>query len=51
MIVVADSGATKTDWRIIHGDNVLSFETIGLSPYFNSETDFLSALTHNFPRV
>lgn len=50
MIVVADSGATKTDWRIINGDSILNFETIGLSPYFNSEADFLSALTHNFPK-
>ncbi|BDX38413.1 ATPase [Tenuifilaceae bacterium CYCD] len=50
MIVVADSGATKTDWRIIDGsDKVVNFETIGLSPYFNTESDFLSALTHNFP--
>lgn len=50
MIIVADSGATKTDWRIIEksGDSH-SFETIGLSPYFNTESDFLSALTHNFP--
>lgn len=50
MIVVADSGATKTDWRVIDkNQRVVSFETIGLSPYFNTEADFLSALTHNFP--
>lgn len=50
MIVVADSGATKTDWRIIDKTSrVVNFETIGLSPYFNTESDFLSALTHNFP--
>lgn len=50
MIVVADSGATKTDWRIIkeNGD-CLSFETIGLSPYFNTSDDFRKALSENFP--
>lgn len=50
MIIVADSGATKTDWRIIdQNGKILNFETIGLSPYFNTESDFISALTHNFP--
>ncbi|MGE0078586.1 MAG: hypothetical protein AB7S48_12055 [Bacteroidales bacterium] len=50
MIIVADSGATKTDWRIIDGNSkVANFETIGLSPYFNTEADFMSALRHNFP--
>ncbi len=50
MVIVADSGATKTDWRIIDRQGgAVSFETIGLSPYFNTEADFLSALTHNFP--
>ena len=51
MIVVADSGATKTDWRIIMEDfSSASFETVGLSPYFNTELDFNDALTHGFPK-
>lgn len=49
MIVVADSGATKTDWRIVEGDTVLRFETTGLSPYFNTREDFVRELTRNIP--
>ncbi|MGD9978303.1 MAG: hypothetical protein AB7S54_10260 [Bacteroidales bacterium] len=50
MIVVADSGATKTDWRIMdENGQIFNFETVGLSPYFNTESDFLDALGPNFP--
>lgn len=38
MIVIAESGSTKTDWRII-GKEIHLFETLGLNPYFvNAET-------------
>lgn len=51
MIIVADSGATKTDWRILENSKpIASFETIGLSPYFNRQEDFLSALNQNYPK-
>lgn len=51
MIIIADSGATKTDWRILeHSKPIASFETIGLSPYFNRKEDFLSALNQNYPK-
>lgn len=51
MIIIADSGATKTDWRILKNNiPIASFETIGLSPYFNRQEDFLSALNQNFPK-
>jgi glucosamine kinase len=38
MILVADSGSTKTDWRIIdHNKKVYRKQTIGLNPYIVSE--------------
>ena len=42
MIVVADSGSTKTDWRFIHGidKEVESLKTRGFNPYFHT-TNFI----------
>lgn len=33
MILIADSGSSKTDWRLIDGENISQFETIGLNPF------------------
>ncbi len=50
MIIVADSGATKTDWRVIKNDRtVIPFTTKGLNPFFSNEDDFFSALNAGFP--
>ncbi len=50
MIVIADSGLTKTDWRLVLEDkSVIKFETKGLSPFFCSEEDYHSALKSSFP--
>jgi N-acetylglucosamine kinase-like BadF-type ATPase len=32
--LIADSGATKCEWRLINGKKNTSFFTIGISPYF-----------------
>lgn len=42
MILVADSGSTKTDWRLINGQSILSqYICSGLNPHFHSsETVF-----------
>lgn len=50
MILVADSGSTKTDWRIIFpfGD-VVGFESKGLNPYFNTQEEYARVLTNSFP--
>jgi N-acetylglucosamine kinase-like BadF-type ATPase len=37
MIVVADSGSSKTDWRIINGEEIKQLETIGLNPDFHTQ--------------
>ena len=34
MILIAESGSTKTDWRLLDGQKVAQTETIGLNPYF-----------------
>jgi glucosamine kinase len=50
MIVIADSGLTKTDWRVVLRDKkVISFETKGLSPFFCDEQDYHNALLSAFP--
>ena len=33
MILIADSGSSKTDWRLIDGESISQFETIGLNPF------------------
>lgn len=50
MIVIADSGLTKTDWRIVLPDQeIISFETKGLSPFFCNEEDYYNALLSAYP--
>ncbi|MCK9303018.1 MAG: ATPase [Bacteroidales bacterium] len=34
MIIIADSGSTKTDWRILDGDKVSQVMTGGYNPYY-----------------
>lgn len=50
MIVIADSGATKTQWRVFgEGRELCKFETIGLSPYFCSHDVYIKVLSTSFP--
>ncbi len=45
MILIADSGSTKTDWRLVGKDGeTLSFETIGFNPYFITSASVLNEL-------
>ncbi|MGV3706945.1 MAG: N-acetylglucosamine kinase [Arcticibacter sp.] len=40
MILVADSGSSKTDWILsIDGKNTIEFGTKGINPYFNSDKE------------
>jgi glucosamine kinase len=39
MILIADSGSTKTDWRLINDNNeTYQFNTMGFNPYFQDST-------------
>ncbi len=40
MILIADSGSTKTNWKIIENPNkISSFDTLGLNPIFMNEQE------------
>ncbi|SHN27239.1 BadF-type ATPase [Cyclobacterium lianum] len=45
MILIADSGSSKTDWRVIRNDgNISQFRTIGFNPYYQTQEDMISGL-------
>jgi N-acetylmuramic acid 6-phosphate etherase len=44
MIVVADSGSTKTDWRIIDGNQIHSTRTRGINPYHSTKEEIQKEL-------
>jgi N-acetylglucosamine kinase-like BadF-type ATPase len=46
MILIADSGSTKTDWRLSDGNSVYSFSSKGINPYFNTPEQIIQEL-HN----
>lgn len=51
MILVADSGSTKTEWILTNGDGVTkSFRTIGLNPYYIEEVDIKNTISINLLR-
>ena len=45
MILIADSGSTKTDWRLIAPDGLVAqAKTVGFNPYYQSTEDIFSSL-------
>ncbi len=49
MIIIADSGSTKTDWICLEGDDVLrSFRSPGLNPFFHSTEEVIGILQEVF---
>lgn len=44
MIIIADSGSTSTDWRIIDGGEILSFRGNGINPFFTLEDQIVEEL-------
>lgn len=47
MILIADSGSTKTDWILTDYDNNQSrYSTIGYNPYFTDSSTIYNSLTH-----
>ena len=40
MFIVADSGSTKTEWRIVEScDKIRTFHTGGINPYYQTSED------------
>jgi glucosamine kinase len=46
MLLIADSGSTKTDWRVVDedGNQIISVVTEGLNPYFSSKEKIASTI-------
>jgi glucosamine kinase len=53
MILIADSGSSKTDWRLFHPFNskVLSFTSRGLNPYFVNAREISETIEQTIPKV
>ena len=54
MILIADSGSTKTHWRLLDGDHIEQHETIGLHPSFSDEglvKSVINPLAERYPHV
>jgi glucosamine kinase len=48
MILIAESGATKTDWRMIAEDGVISqAKTVGINPYYQDSESIFGELFKN----
>ncbi len=47
MILVADSGSSKTDWMAYSPEQTLSFNTQGINPYFANAQDVFRILSKN----
>lgn len=48
MILIADSGSTKTDWCVAEKGSVLAcFRTQGMNPYYQTEKEMYSELTES----
>ena len=45
MILVADSGSSKTDWKAFNNGEELDFYTAGINPYFLNAADIVKLLT------
>ena len=52
VILIADSGATKCEWRLVTDDKVKSFTTAGISPYFlNAEQIAALLIKELLPKI
>jgi glucosamine kinase len=53
MLLLADSGSTKTDWRIVqpNGQTVKEFKTQGFNPYFKSPEQIKIDLQKQIPET
>ena len=49
--LIADSGATKTAWRLVGKGSFKSFFTVGLSPYHMDRTQIRETLLKAFPKT
>lgn len=51
MILIADSGSSKTSWSVIdQSKHIVSYNTVGLNPYHISDTRILDILKNSLPK-
>lgn len=49
MILIADSGSSKTDWRVIHSDRRISqHRSLGLNPYYQTSEEMAIQMQSDF---
>ncbi len=49
MILIADSGSSKTDWRVLHEDGRISqHRGVGFNPYYQTSEDMAIEMRHDF---
>lgn len=49
MILIADSGSSKTDWRVIHQDGSISqHRGVGFNPYYMTAEEMATQMRHDF---
>ncbi|OYX22350.1 MAG: N-acetylglucosamine kinase [Algoriphagus sp. 32-45-6] len=49
MILLADSGSSKTDWRVLHSDGQVSqFRGLGLNPYYMTAEEMALQMQQDF---
>lgn len=49
MILIADSGSSKTDWRVIHADGSISqHRGVGFNPYYMTAEEMATQMRHDF---
>ena len=51
MILIADSGSSKTDWRLVDGHKITQHSCKGLNPDFNSAQDVESEVAATFSKL
>ena len=49
-ILIADSGATKTAWRLLENGKTYNFQTSGISPYHMSQSQIENLIRAEFPK-
>jgi glucosamine kinase len=45
MILIADSGSTTTEWRLIDGERISQFQSIGLNPYIVDDKEISETIS------
>ncbi|HBX50946.1 MAG: hypothetical protein A2275_01515 [Bacteroidetes bacterium RIFOXYA12_FULL_35_11] len=52
MYLIADSGSTKTDWKIVQNDGgILEFQTVGMNPFFTKISEVTEIAEKTFSTI